>query len=223
MIQLRADVTTNTVAHRELLTYEFNTVTPNSAVVSLIWEKKEIPFVVEVPVSEIVLAEFKKNSTGQLGFNRQNWETMAAYALNNNGDLNEALNWIDGAIAGNFYSQKTFNNLAIKAQILNKLGRTQEYASLMDEAASMANMNQLNNIGYQMLNSKDYERAIKYFKMNVDNNPTVANVHDSLGEAYKTIGDKDNAIKYFKKSLSMNPPANVKANSEKHLKELGAL
>jgi len=93
----------------------------------------------------------------------------------------------------------------------------------MDEAASMANMNQLNNIGYQMLNAKDYDRAIKYFKMNVDNNPTVANVHDSLGEAYKTMGDKENAIKYLKMSLSLNPPANVKANSEKLLAELDAL
>ena len=220
---LRADVTTNTVANRELLTYEFNTVTPNSTIVSLIWEKKEIPFNIEVAVSEIVLAEFKKNSTGQIGFNRQNWETMAAYALNNNGDLNEALGWINGAISGNFYSQKTFNNLAIKAQILNKLGNTQEYAALMDEAALMANANQLNNIGYQMLNAKDYNRAIKYFKMNVDNNPTNANVHDSLGEAYKTIGDKENAIKHLKKSLSLNPAANVKANSEKLLSELGAM
>jgi hypothetical protein len=44
-----------------------------------------------------------------------------------------------------------------------------------------------------------------------------------LGEAYATKGDKKNAITNFKKSLSMNPPANVKANSEKFLKQLGAL
>ena len=220
---MRADVITKTVAHKELLTYEFNTVTPNSATVSLIWEKKEIPFTIEVPVSTIVLDEFKKTNTGQLGFNRQNWENMAAYALNNGGDLEEALGWIDGAISGNFYSQKNFNNLAIKAQILNKMGKSNEYAELMDEASDLANMNQLNALGYQMLNAKDYDRALKYFKRNVKNNPTNANVHDSLGEAYKTIGDKENAVKYLKKSLSLNPPANVKANSEKLLKELNAL
>ena len=165
----------------------------------------------------------KKTSTGRLGFNRQNWETMAAYALNNGGDLNEALQWIDGAISGNFYSQKTFNNVAIKAQILNKMGKTQEYAKLMDEAAETANINQLNNLGYQMLNAKDYDRAVKYFELNVERNPKDANVYDSLGEAYKTIGDKNKAIKALKKSLSLNPPANVKANSEKLLKELGAM
>ena len=220
---LRVDITTNTVPHKELLSYEFNTLTPTSAIASLVWEKKEFPFTVEFDVTKIVLDEFRDKSKGQLGFGRQNWEQAATYALNNGGDLNEALGWIDGAISGNFYSQKTFNNLAIKGQILNKMGKTAEYTALMDEAAGMANMAQLNNLGYQMMNAKEYDTALKYFKLNVKNNPTDANVHDSLGECYKTMGDKKNAIKHLKKSLSLNPPANVKANSEKLLAELGAM
>lgn len=220
---LRADVTTKTTSHRELLTYEFNTVKPKSTIVSLVWEKKEIPFEVGFDVTDIVLNDFRAKSKGNLGFNRQNWENMARFSVNNYGDLEEALGWIDGAIAGNFYSQKTFNNLAIKGQILNKMGKTQEYAKLMDEAASMANKNQLNALGYQMLGIKDYERALKFFKLNVANNPKDANSYDSLGECYKTMGDKKNAIKNLKKSLSLNPPANVKANSEKLLAELGAI
>jgi hypothetical protein len=220
---LRVDITTNTVPHKELLTYEFNTLTPTSAIASLVWEKKEFPFTVEFDVTEIVLNEFRDKSKGQLGFGRQNWEQAATYSLNNGGDLNEALGWIDGAISGNFYSQKTFNNLAIKGQILQKMGKTAEYTALMDEAAGMANMTQLNTLGYQMMNAKDYDTALKYFKLNVKNNPTDANVYDSLGECYKTMGDKKNAIKHLKKSLSLNPPANVKANSEKLLAELDAM
>lgn len=220
---LRADITTKTVPHRELLTYEFNTVNPTSTVASLVWGTREFPFTVEFAVSDIVLDEFRAKSIGQLGFTRQNWEQAANFALNNGGDLNEALTWIDGAIAGNFYSQKTPNNLAIKGQILNKLGRTDEFAATMDEAAGMANMNQLNNLGYQMLAAKDYKRAVKYFKMNVENNPEVANGYDSLGDGYKALGDKENAIKNYKKALTLNPPANVKAASEASLKELGAM
>ncbi len=220
---LRADVTSKDAPHKELLTYEFNIVAANSTVASLMWEKKEIPFTVEFAVGDIVLNDFRAKSKGNFGFNRQNWEQVAAFSMNNGGDLNEALGWIDGAIAGNFYSQKNFNNLAIKGQILNKMGKTQEYATLMDEAAGMANTAQLNALGYQMLGAKDYERAIKFFKLNVTNNPTSANAYDSLGEAYKTMGDKKNAIKSLKKALSLNPAANVKANSEKLLSELGAL
>lgn len=218
---LRADVITNEVAHKELLTYEFNTVDATATVASLVWEKKEIPFKVEFDVTDIVLADFRNKSKGNLGFNRQNWEQAANFALNNGGDLNEALGWIDGAIAGNFYSQKNFNNLAIKGRILTKMGKTAEASALLEEASGIANINQLNTLGYQMINAKDYEHALKYFKMNVANNPNNANVHDSLGECYKIMGDKKNAIKYLKKSLSLNPPANVKANSEKLLAELG--
>lgn len=220
---LRVDVTTYSIPHTELLTFDFKDVDATSTTAVLNWEKKQIPFKIEVDVTNIVMADIKNKLKSQLGFNRQTWENAARFALNNGGDLEVALVWVNNTIEGQFYSQKTFNNLALKGQILNKQGKKEAYAKLMDEASAMANMNQLNNLGYQMLGAKDYDLALKYFKQNVANNPENANVHDSLGEGYKTIGDNKNAIKSFKKSLSLNPPANVKANSEKLLKELGVL
>lgn len=220
---LRVDVTSNTIPHTELLTFDFIDIDATSATAVLKWEKKQIPFKIEVDVTNIVLTDIRHKLQNTAGFSRQNWENAARFSLNNEGDYDEALVWVNNAIKGQFYSQKTFNNLALKGQILNKQGKKEAYAKLMDEASAMANMNQLNNLGYQMLGAKDYDRALKYFKQNVANNPENANVHDSLGEGYKTIGDNKNAIKSFKKALSLNPPANVKANSEKLLKELGAL
>ncbi|WP_298903019.1 DUF2911 domain-containing protein [uncultured Psychroserpens sp.] len=220
---LRADITTTSVPHHELLTFAFNDVKANSATASLAWGEKAFPFNVSFDVTNIVLDDFRQKSKGQAGFQRQNWEQAANFALNNGGDYNEALGWINKAISGQFFSQKTFNNVAIKAQLLNKLGKTAEFEAALDEAAAIANSNQLNRMGYQMLSLKDNDRAMKYFKKAVEIDPENPNVYDSLGEAYKTIGDKKKAIKNFKKALSMNPSANVKANSEKHLKELGAL
>ncbi|WP_242087263.1 DUF2911 domain-containing protein [Aestuariivivens sediminis] len=220
---LRVHIKTKTIPHTELLTYAFDAVDASSTTASLNWEKKGFPFNIEVDVPTIVLNDFRAKFDGRDGFQRQNWERAANYALNNGGDLNEALSWINNAISGQFYSQKTFNNLSIKAQILNKMGEPDTYGALMDEAAGMANKNQLNTLGYQMLIAKDYERALKYFKQNVANFPADANSYDSLGECYKTMGDKKNAIKNLKKSLSLNPPANVKANSEKLLAELDAI
>jgi tetratricopeptide (TPR) repeat protein len=74
-----------------------------------------------------------------------------------------------------------------------------------------------------LLNQGQNDKAIEMFVLNTQRFPKSANAWDSLGEAYATKGDKKNAITNFKKSLSMNPPANVKANSEKFLKQLGAL
>ncbi|NNE78487.1 MAG: DUF2911 domain-containing protein [Pricia sp.] len=218
---LRVDVNTKQIEHAEQLTFVFDKVDTTSAIAALEWGKKQIPFKIEVDVTDIVLADIRKKLQDSPGFNRQTWEQASTYAMNNGGDLDEALGWINNAIHGQFYSQKNFNNMAIKSQILYKMGKKDEALAMVDEMGEMANTNELNNLGYQLLNMGEHDKALKYFKLNVKNNPKDANVYDSLGEAYKVRGDKKNAVKHLKKSLSLNPPANVKANSEKLLKELG--
>ena len=129
----------------------------------------------------------------------------------------EALVWVDASIA----NSKNFNNLATKSTLLTQLGKVDEAQKNIDESVALANVGQLNFLGYQQLGQKNYDKAIEYFILNTKRNPKNANVFDSLGEAYKSKGDNKNAIKNFKKSLSLNPAANVKANSIKLLKELG--
>jgi len=218
---LTVTVMTKETSHKELLTYEFIDVQPTSTTAALIWEKKEIPFKIEVAVKDIVLADMRKKMQGQGGFTRANWENAANYALNNGGDLNEAMLWIDTAISGQFFSQKTFNNQFIKSQILTKQGKIEESLNLQEKLVSTANVNQLNTIGYQFLTNNKIKRAIEIFKLNIKKNPKNANAYDSLGDGYRTKGDKKNAIKNYKKSLSLNPAPALKANSIKMLKELG--
>lgn len=218
---LRVNVKSKPINNEELLTFDFIKATPNSTTIALKWSTKEIPFKIEVPVTNIVMTNIRKELQNSQGFSNQSWVQAANFALNNGGDLNEALNWINKAISGQFFSQKTATNLLIKSRILAKMGKQDASIKILDEASSMANKRQLNAMGYQMLNQKQYDLAIKFFKLNVKNNPSDPNCYDSLGEAYKTIGNKRNAIKNLKKALSLNPPDNVKANSEKLLKELG--
>ena len=101
---LRVDVKTNETSFTEQLTYNFINVDATSATAVLNWEKKQIPFKIGVDVSKIVLADIREKLQNQPGFQRQTWEQAANFALNNGGDLNEALRWIDNAIAGQFYS-----------------------------------------------------------------------------------------------------------------------
>ncbi len=218
---LKVTVKTNQAPHKELLTFEFIDVQPTSTTAALLWEKKEIPFKIEVAVTDIVLADMRKKMQGQNGFNRANWENAANYSLNNGGDLNEAMQWIDAAISGQFFSQKTFRNQFIKSQILAKQGNTDEGLKLQEELIPQANVNQLNTIGYQFLTNNKVNRAIEIFKMNVKKNPNNANAYDSLGDGYRTKGNKKNAIKNYKKSLTLNPVPALKANSIKMLKSLG--
>jgi len=64
---------------------------------------------------------------------------------------------------------------------------------------------QLNRLGYQLLQQKKVPDAIEIFKLNVEMYPQSSNVYDSLGEAYMVNGDKDLSITNYKKSLELDP------------------
>ncbi len=141
----------------------------------------------------------------------------ANYCLTNNVNLEEGLQWAERSIANN----KNFQNQSVKAGLLGQLGKTAEAQKVNDELVASANNAQLNAMGYRLLGQGNTAKALEYFKLNVKRNPKDPNVHDSLGDGYRTAGDKNNAIKSYKKSISLNPPANVKANSISGLKALG--
>lgn len=63
----------------------------------------------------------------------------------------------------------------------------------------------LNSQGYRAMRKKEYEKAIKVFKLNTILHPEIANTFDSLGEAYYRNKDSVNALICFKKVLELNP------------------
>ena len=64
---------------------------------------------------------------------------------------------------------------------------------------------QLNGLGYQMINENKLDAAIKLFELNIKEYPESANVFDSCGEAYMKNGQIDLAIENYEKSLELNP------------------
>lgn len=217
--ELRAKIQLRDIPHTELLTYDFTNLTKTSAELVLNWEKKQFPVKIEFAVDDIVMANAVEELKGPVGFNWQGYASAANYALQNKVNYDQALGWIDQSIAQN----KNFGNLNIKSGLLRNMGKTDEAEKIIKDAISNANENELNTYGYQLLNQGQHDKAIEMFILNTTRHPKSANVWDSLGEAYATKGDNMNAITNFKKSLSLNPPPNVKANSEKYLKQLGAL
>jgi tetratricopeptide (TPR) repeat protein len=215
---MRAKITLRDIPETEMLTYDFINDTKNSAELVLNWEKKQFPVKIEFNVDSIVMANASDELTNSIGFSAQGYSSAANYALQNNTNYDQALSWINQAIAMN----KTFATLVTKSDILQQMGRTSEADSVMKDATAITTENELNNYGYQLLNSGKQDKAIEIFILNTKLHPNSANVWDSLGEAYATKGDKKNAIINFKKSLSMNPLPNVRANSEKFLTQLGA-
>lgn len=206
-------------AFTEMLTYDFINSTKTSSELVLNWEKKQFPVKIEFDVDQIVMNNAAEELKGPIGFNWQGFNSAANYAIQNKVNLEQASKWADQAIAQN----KGFATLSTKANLLRAMGKTADADKIMTDAVAIANENELNLYGYQLLNNGQHDQAIEIFTLNTKRFPKSANTWDSLGEGYATKGDKKNAILNFKKSLSLDPPANVKANSEKYLKELGAL
>ena len=217
--QLKAKIQLRDVPNTEMLTYDFINTSKTAAELVLNWEKKQLPVKIEFDVDNIVMANATEELKGPVGFTWQGFSSAANYALQNNVNHEQALKWIDQAIAQN----RNFNTLNIKSGLLKQTGKSEEAEKLVAEALTMATENELNAYGYNLLGQGQHDKAIEIFILNTQRHPKSANTWDSLGEAYATKGDKKNAITSFKKSLGMNPPANVKANSEKFLKQLGAL
>ncbi|MEO7990588.1 MAG: DUF2911 domain-containing protein [Chryseolinea sp.] len=217
--QLKTKIQVRSGSNTELLTYDFINLTKNGAELVLNWEKKQFPVKIEFAVDDIVMANGEAELKGPVGFNPQGFISAANYALQNNVNLDKGLVWIDQALL----QTKNFPALNVKAGLLKKMGKTEEADKILNEAIAGATEVELNAYGYQLINQGENDKAIEILVMNTKRFPKSANAWDSLGEAYALKGDKDNAVKNFKKSLSMNPAANVKANSEKYLKQFGAM
>ncbi len=203
---LRVDVETKEVSHVEQLTYDFHDVNANSAIASLSWERKQIPFKIETDVTNNVLAEVRQQLQTTPGFARQSWEQAANFALNNDGDLDEALSWADAAIAGQFFSQKTFNNLSIKSQILAKQGKTSEAEALMEEALPLGTVFQVHGYGRQLIAQGKHDEALEIFKWNAKAHKGTWPVHYGLARGYSALGDNKSTVKHLKIALE-NAPA----------------
>lgn len=217
--QMRAPIQIKDIAFVETLTFDFSGGDKNGTTLVLNWEKKQFPVKIEFDTDNIVMANAADQLKGPTGFSWQGYASAANYALNNKVNTEQAMKWIDQALQ----QEKNFPNLQIKAGLYRLANNTSEADKLMKEAIPLATEVQLNAYGYQLLGAGQVDKAIEVLALNTTRFPASANAWDSLGEACVTKGDKASAIKNFKKCLSLNPPAAVRANSEKFLKELGAL
>ena len=182
--------------------YNFVSVDANSATLALQWGKKEIPFKVGFDVTNIVFTDIRNKMQDQPGFQRQTWEQAANYALNNGGNLDEALTWINSAISGQFFSKRTFANSQIKAAILMKQNKKTEALAAMDEVLPTATVFEIHQYGRQLIGQGMNDKAMEVFEYNTKKNKGTWPVHYGLARAYSAKGDHKSAAKHLKKSLS---------------------
>jgi tetratricopeptide (TPR) repeat protein len=64
---------------------------------------------------------------------------------------------------------------------------------------------ELNALGYRLMNTGKLNEALEIFKLNVEAYPQAFNTYDSLAEAYMKMEQRELAIQNYKKSLELDP------------------
>jgi cytochrome c-type biogenesis protein CcmH/NrfG len=142
---------------------------------------------------------------------------MAVVMFANSGTgLSIAPEIVDLAVGGDqpALSWLKYESYKSQGRVLLKNIRAKGVVAALDEyrqwrqgraPAEVVNENQMNSIGYELLNANLVKDAIEVFKQNVSDYPQSSNVYDSLGEAYMVNGDRELAIKNYERSVELAP------------------
>ena len=201
---LRVTVTPKECEFHEWLTFEFDNRQLDECMASLKWENLEIPFNIAVPsINKIYAASMDRELQNRAGFNWQGWNTAANYYLNNELDLNTALDYANKAIGW----QRNYNTLATKAAILDAQGKDKEAMEAFKQAIehNSANVFQIHNLARGYITSGKNEMALKLFEMNAKRFPKTWPVNLGLARGYSANGEYKKALKYAKKALKNAP------------------
>lgn len=198
----------------EWLKYEFMNETENSATVALQWEKLMFPFKIEVDYINAQLESFRKELRTEKGFIWESWNQAAAWCLQRNVNLEQALVWADTATSTTFGGDKSFQAWSTKAQLLEKLNRAGEAADIMKKSMAFANMNEIHQYGRQLLQQKKNKEALDIFKTNFQKNPNQFTTLMGLVRGYSANADYKNALKYANQALPLAPSPQNKTNIE---------
>ena len=190
----------------EYLKYEFSNQTLNSAVITLSWEKLLIPFKIEVDHLKQQFDAFVTQSQNPTGFTSQGLNIAASWCLQNNYQLEKALQWAMLATSSNFPGDPTsFPALSTKALIFYKLNKPGEAAVVIKTALPFGNIGQLQQFGRQLLSAKNPKDALEVFQFNYNKNPDQFITLIGMARGLSGNGEYTKALEFANKAIQLAP------------------
>src|SRR6267154_6799051 len=198
---LRVTVKPKTVDMHDALTYDFDQLQPDSAVVELEWEKVAVPFKVSVDVHDVVQASLKKQLRNLSQFTWMSWDDAANYLLTEKIALDDALTYANKSIE----NEDRYDNEMTKSKVLTSLNRKDDAVVAEKKALNLANPLQIHLFARQLQGEKRNEEAFAIFRDNAKKHPDQWFVHTGLARMYCAQGKFDDATKEIKLAVSAAP------------------
>jgi tetratricopeptide (TPR) repeat protein len=198
---LRVTVKPKPVDMHNALTYDFDDLQKDSAVVELEWEKVAVPFKVSVNVHDAVQASLKKQLRNLSQYTWLSWDDAANYLLTEKMAYDDALKYADKSIE----TEDRYDNELTKSKVLTALNRKDEAATAQKKALELANPLQIHFFARGLQGEKRNDEAFAIFRENAKKHPDQWFVHSGLARIYCSQGKFDDAAKEMKLALAGAP------------------
>ncbi len=198
---LRVTVRPRAADLHNALTYEFDQLQPDSAVVELEWEKIAVPFTVSVNVHDVVQASLKKQLRNLSQITWMSWDDAANYLLTEKIALDDALTYANKSIE----NEDRYENQLTKSKALAALNRKDEAATAQKKALDLASPLQMHMFARQLQGEKRSEEAFAIYRENATKHPDQWFAHTGLARMYCAQGKFDDAAKEMKVALAAAP------------------
>jgi len=188
---VRVQVTPVPSEYHEWLTFDFTDRQEESCTVALKWDELSIPFTFSLPGSKSVYVQHLRESMqDRAGFSWVNRNAAAAYCLQNDVNLEEALAWQEFTAVNSFMGQENVTTLQTLAGLQMKLGKTTEGLATIDKAANhgTATVFQRHNMGRQLITMGHPKAALKVFQTNIEKSGDIWPVNVGLARGYSATG-----------------------------------
>lgn len=212
---LRVTVKPQPTEMHNALTYDFDQLQPDSAVVVMSWDKVAVPFKVSVDVNKIVEANLQNQLRGLSQYTWDGWDDAATYLVDSKYDLPEALKWENNSIG----NEDRFENEMTKSRILTAMGQNAEAQQAKDKALALGNAQQLYGYGRQLQRDGKQQEAFAVFKQAAQKDPNNWLAHAGLARIAVGAGNYPEATKEMQLALAAAPDT-AKSGVEQLVKRL---
>jgi hypothetical protein len=198
---LRVTVKPTASDFHDALIYDFDQLTPDSAMVTLRWDKLAVPFKVSVNVPQAVEASLQKQFRGIVQYTWVSYDDAANYFLTAKADLPEGLKYADQSIQ----AEERYDNLMTKSQILAAMGKPDEAKKYAEMALAKANAGQSYQYARQLQRDGKQDQAFAIYRSLAEKYPTNLFTHAGLARIAVGSGNYDEAVKEMRLAKDAAP------------------
>ena len=198
---LRVTVKPTASDFHDALLYDFDQLTPDSALVTLRWDKLAVPFKVAVNVPQTVEASLNKQFRGIVQYTWVSYDDAANYFLDAKADLPVALKYADQSIQ----AEERYDNLMTKSKILAAMGKTDEAQKFSAMALQKADAPQSYQYARQLQRDHKQDEAFAIYRELAKKYPTNLFTYAGLARIAVGAGNYDEAVKQMKLAQAAAP------------------